>query len=336
MEAERESNPLQPIGIIANPASGKDIRRLVAYGSVFDNNEKVNIVRRILLGLDSVGVDEVFFMPDFFGIGVRALEDLDLGLKARFLEMRMEGVQDDSTQAAAMLNDMGAACMITLGGDGTNRAVAKTCGETPLLPISTGTNNVFPYMMESTLAGIAAGLLALHPAYAESCVKRRPRLEIKDGLRLVDMALVDIVVSTAGFVGSRALWEVSSLREIFLAHVEPGHIGFSSVGGHLGIKAGPGQGLHIIVGEGGQKVTAPIAPGLIRRVPVKSSRLINPLDAIPISQTPGLAALDGERELNVGKNDHLTVSLNPQGPLVIDIASAIRRASVEGFFVETT
>ncbi|MDI9377286.1 MAG: ATP-NAD kinase, partial [Synergistota bacterium] len=31
------------VGIIANPASGKDIRRLVAHGSVFDNIEKVNI-----------------------------------------------------------------------------------------------------------------------------------------------------------------------------------------------------------------------------------------------------------------------------------------------------
>jgi hypothetical protein len=28
------------VGIIANPASGKDIRRLVAYGTVFDNQEK--------------------------------------------------------------------------------------------------------------------------------------------------------------------------------------------------------------------------------------------------------------------------------------------------------
>ena len=32
------------VGIIANPASGKDIRRLVAFGSVFDNEEKVSIV----------------------------------------------------------------------------------------------------------------------------------------------------------------------------------------------------------------------------------------------------------------------------------------------------
>lgn len=35
---------MPPIGIIANPASGKDIRRLVSYATVIDNNEKVNIM----------------------------------------------------------------------------------------------------------------------------------------------------------------------------------------------------------------------------------------------------------------------------------------------------
>ncbi|RBP68877.1 hypothetical protein DES36_10215 [Alkalibaculum bacchi] len=34
---------MPPIGIIANPASGKDIRRLLSYATVIDNNEKVNI-----------------------------------------------------------------------------------------------------------------------------------------------------------------------------------------------------------------------------------------------------------------------------------------------------
>ena len=71
---------MNPIGIMANPASGKDIRRLVAYGSVFDNNEKVNILRRVILSLDSMGVKEIVFMPDYFGIGVRALEDLDISM----------------------------------------------------------------------------------------------------------------------------------------------------------------------------------------------------------------------------------------------------------------
>ena len=48
---------MRPVGIIANPASGKDIRRLVAYGSVFGNMEKINIIKRLLIGLDSVGED---------------------------------------------------------------------------------------------------------------------------------------------------------------------------------------------------------------------------------------------------------------------------------------
>jgi len=54
------------VGIIANPASGKDIRRLTAHGSVFDNNEKVNIVRRVLLGLEAAGVSEALYMPDYW------------------------------------------------------------------------------------------------------------------------------------------------------------------------------------------------------------------------------------------------------------------------------
>lgn len=44
------------VGIIANPASGRDIRRLVAHGTVIDNNEKTAIVRRILIGLEAVGI----------------------------------------------------------------------------------------------------------------------------------------------------------------------------------------------------------------------------------------------------------------------------------------
>ena len=325
---------MQPVGIIANPASGKDIRRLVAYGSVFDNNEKVNIVRRLLLGLEAMGVGEVCLMPDFYGIGIRALEDLEINLKPRFLDMEMEGVQDDSTQAARMMSEQGVACIITLGGDGTNRAVAKACGETPLLPLSTGTNNVFPAMTESTLAGLAAGALCLRPDFTETCLERMPRLEVKKDGRLLDMALVDVVISRGGFVASRALWDVDSLYEIFLARSEPGHIGFSSVGGHLGLEPHPGRGVHLVIGPGGLKVKAPIAPGLVRWVPIKSHRIIAPGEEVEISSVSGLVALDGERELVFKAGDRLSVSLSPRGPWVVDIGTTISRAASEGLFVE--
>jgi predicted polyphosphate/ATP-dependent NAD kinase len=119
------------VGIIANPASGKDIRRLVAYGSVFDNEEKVNIVRRILLGLEAAGVDEVLIMPDTYGIGARALD----GLSRRKLRPRVDIIQMeighsgvDSTLAARLLKEQGVGAIVVLGGDGTCRAVAKGCG----------------------------------------------------------------------------------------------------------------------------------------------------------------------------------------------------------------
>ena len=52
---------MEQVGIIANPASGKDIRRLVAYGTVFDNQEKVNIVRRLILSLAAASIDRIVY-----------------------------------------------------------------------------------------------------------------------------------------------------------------------------------------------------------------------------------------------------------------------------------
>ena len=326
---------MRPVGIIANPASGKDIRRLVAFGSVFDNHEKVNIVRRVLLGLDSMGVQDVRIMPDFFGIGPRALDDLDLSLKVSYLDIPLEGTQEDSTRAAKALSDLGAACIVTLGGDGTNRAVAKACGEVPLLPISTGTNNVFPFMVEGTLAGIAAGVAALDSSSPRSFIDRAPRLEIRRGSELVDIALVDVVVSNPGFIASRAVWDVSTIHEIFLTRAEPGTIGFSSVGANVcALPANSGKGVHITIGDGGQRVKAPIAPGLIRWVSVASYRVFEPAEPIPVSYTPSVIALDGERELIVSKGDRLTIHLAPKGPRVVDIARALRQASELCLFLQ--
>src|SRR5438105_1339816 len=153
------SSPL--VGIIANPASGRDIRRLVAHGTVFDNNEKAAIVRRVLLGLEAVGITQVAYMPEHdFGIVPRALLGQRFALEAFPLDMPVLATNLDSTRAAQLLVELGAGCIITLGGDGTNRAVAKGCGTVPLVPISTGTNNVFPVFLEGTVAGMAAGLIA--------------------------------------------------------------------------------------------------------------------------------------------------------------------------------
>jgi len=320
---------LKPVGIIANPASGKDIRRLVAHGSVFDNVEKTNIVKRILKGLDALRVGDVFIMPDSYGIGRKAMEDIDISVKAGLLDMQLQRTADDSQQAAEIMAGLDVACIITLGGDGTNRVVAKACNDIPLLPISTGTNNVFPFMIEGTLAGLAAGILATRNYPRDQILRQMPRLEIYRDDVLLDIALIDIVVTDDFYVGAKAVWEVDSLKEIFLSRSSPSNIGFSSLGGFLGmISAGEFKGTHIQVGPGEIKVLAPIAPGVIERIPIASYRQFNSKTAIPINNNSGcMIALDGEREINVYRGENLTVRLNTAGPWVIDIDSVLSIAS---------
>lgn len=325
---------MRPVGIIANPRSGKDIRRLVAYGSVFDNLEKVNILKRVFLALDSIGVTEIVVMPDSFGMGRQALDDIEVDLKPRYLDMEIEESQEDSTRAAKLMADLKVACIVTLGGDGTNRAVAKTCQDIPLLPISTGTNNVFPFMIEGTLAGIAAAVVASGKIKKKEIGAPHPRLEIYRGSRLMDIALVDAVVSNHDFMGSRAIYDASTVQEIFLSRAESNQIGFSAVGGFLDpLDKESGKGMHIVVGGRGQRVLAPIAPGMMEWLSVKSYRTFNDSTAIPISQTPAFLALDGEREHYIGKPDKLSVRLNPKGPTVVNIDRVLQAARNTGMFL---
>ena len=45
------------IGIVANPESGCDVRRLVSCASVFPTSEKMSMVVRVLAALGSLGVE---------------------------------------------------------------------------------------------------------------------------------------------------------------------------------------------------------------------------------------------------------------------------------------
>jgi predicted polyphosphate/ATP-dependent NAD kinase len=318
---------MRSVGIIANPGSGKDIRRLIACGSVFDNNEKANILKRVFLALDSFGIEKVVIMPDIYGIGYHALEDLDVHLSTVFLDMAVEGIQDDSTRAAQIMADMDVACIITLGGDGTNRVVAKSCGDTPLLPISTGTNNVFPLMIEGTIAGMAAGAVAALSLKGEDIAIRKPRLEIYDDTTLIDVALVDVVVSDHCFAGCRANCDETSVYEIYLTNSEPGHIGFSAVGAALTVAdADRGRGMHISVGGGNERVLAPIAPGMMRWIPIRSYQILEPHKSLPIKFAPSFLSLDGEREIDIGKDEKISILLNEAGPYVVDIQKALLMA----------
>jgi len=325
---------LATVGIIANPASGKDIRRLVAHGSVFDNQEKVNIVRRVLLGLEAAGVERVLFMPDYFGIGPRALDGLKLSMEVRFLDMPLRADHRDSTLAAQLMAQAGVGCIVTLGGDGTNRAVAKGCGDVPLVPISTGTNNVFPFMIEGTIAGLAAGVVAMGVVEPGRVIQSTKRLEILRDGRLVDIALVDAVVYDDVFVASRAIWDMSKVREVVLARARPSNIGLSSLGGCLCLgQLDENCGMYLKLGGGTVRVLAPIAPGLIERVSIESYRLLRVGEEVEVACKPSVLALDGEREVEVRRGERVCIRLSQKGPRVVDIRRALEEAARSGMFV---
>lgn len=325
------------VGLIANPASGKDIRRLVTHATVFDNIEKVNLVRRIFMGMQALGIKRVLYMPDYFGIVPRALAGLprQFGLQMDVcnLEMPMTGGQEDSLAAAGLLAEHRVGCIITLGGDGTNRLVAKGCGDIPLLPVSTGTNNVFPSMVEGTIAGLAAGLLATGKVNRDIALNRMKKLIILVNGREVDLALVDAAVLDVQFIGSRAIWDVGNLRQIVATRGELTNIGIASIIGALHpLSPADPRGIAVEIGPGGTRVLAALGPGLFSTVPVASYHLLNPGDRIAVSKAPCVIALDGEREVEVKAGDRAELLLSSDGPFVVNIAGTLDIAAKQGLF----
>jgi predicted polyphosphate/ATP-dependent NAD kinase len=322
---------MSTIGIIANPASGKDIRRLVTHASVFDNLEKSHILRRIFLALDALQIEHVLYMPDYDGLVEKALKGLKLSLKASRLHIDMWADERDTTEAARgfCANDVN--CIITLGGDGTNRAVAKGCGNIPIVAISTGTNNVFPDMIEGTVAGIGAALIAKAMVDVEKFTYIAKRLEVYVDGQMMEIALIDVVVCTELFIGSRALWDPHRIREIVLARAEPDCIGMSCIGGLLH-PLGPrdAQGMYVRLGGGDTSVMAPVGPGLITKVETQECRLLSLEDEVVLEPAACTIAVDGERQLEVLADQKISVRLTNRGPRVVDVRRCLHEASRRG------
>src|SRR5262245_8093983 len=112
----------QMVGIVANPASGRDIRRLVAGASVFGNPEKAGMVYRVLVGLAAAGVDKAVMMPAADGLGwtlERLMKAHGKPLPLEILDMPLTGTAQDTTRAVHAMR--GAKAIVVLGGDGTHR-----------------------------------------------------------------------------------------------------------------------------------------------------------------------------------------------------------------------
>jgi predicted polyphosphate/ATP-dependent NAD kinase len=228
---------------------------------------------------------------------------------------------------------IGVGCIVTLGGDGTNRAVAKGCGHVPLVPISTGTNNVFPTMVEGTLAGLAAGVVAIGLVNADAVLCASKRLEVYLDGEFRDIALVDVAVSKGPFVASRAIWDMTSLHEVFLTRAEPMSLGISAIGSRLQpVSMTDDAGLYFRIGPGGSTVQAPVAPGLVSSVSIAEWRRLPLGQRVEIRHHPCTIALDGEREFSVLRGQGVEIVLSDQGPRVVQIETALSEANRQGMF----
>ncbi|MBB4686717.1 ATP-NAD kinase family protein [Amycolatopsis jiangsuensis] len=325
-------------GIVANPASGQDIRRLVARASVFPTAEKANMVQRLLSAFAVAGVGRVLVSTDRGGVSAAVRRALGQGTGpvpgVEFCDQDpLTGSAQDTVNAVRRMVDAGASVIVCLGGDGTARVAATACGDVPLLALSTGTDNAFPHMREATVAGLAAGFVATGDVDVDLVTQRVSVLEVVTKNRR-ENALVDVAVTVSRHIGAKALWEPAALTELYCTFAEPDGIGLSSIAGQLcpsprssadgvALQLGP-------VAECAHVVHAPIAPGLVSRVGVRGWSVLRPGVRVDLAAAGGVIAVDGERELELKNGEGAYVELRSDGPWCVDVRAVMAEAATQG------
>lgn len=326
------------VGIIANPAAGKDIRRLVSSASPVSDMAKIGIIRRAAIGAVEGGATKLVLADDKHSLARRAVEGA--GLPVEILDLALFSSGRDSQRAAQRMAERGLGSLIVLGGDGTHRDVAKGWRDGPIVALSTGTNNVFPGAHEATVAGHAAGLVACGAVPIEEVATRAKVIDVEidgagagEGVR--DLGLVDVALTAGSFTGSRAVWDVRSLLELVVVIAEPASVGLSAIaaaveptrrgepgGVHLRFDPdpdpGPDLGSGPNDGKGSQRVRCPIAPGLYADVMIAGHRRLSPGDVVELVG-PGVLGFDGERDVVLAEGRTASARIADDGPRVIDV-----------------
>jgi predicted polyphosphate/ATP-dependent NAD kinase len=328
------------VGIIVNPASGKDIRRLVSHATIVDNKEKANIVKRAVIAATALGTRQFFIMPDTFMIGRVILESLkDTAAGAELVDMSVSTSSDDTIKAARIMEDKKVSCIILLGGDGTNRVASKSLLNTPVIPISSGTNNAYPSIIEGTVAGICAAYIDQSAADKLSgCIIKDKRIEIIIEGKLIDIALIDAVISKHSYAGARAIWDPKEIIGVVVTRAHPQNIGFSSMIGCIKTALPEDDfGYAALLNPSGISALAPIAPGVIENIRINMPELINlNEDYTYVADRDLMIALDGEREVKLAKGQKVAFRITRGGPLRADIKKTLESAQRNKFFYSKT
>lgn len=320
------------IGIIANPVSGRDIRRVAARGGISSTEDKRNRIARAVIGAVAAGARHIVAMKEPFGIATGALADLRLEAELEILDVNARVDPKDTERAALEMKARQVDVVITLGGDGTNRTIAKVWPEAILVPMSTGTNNVFPSLVEPTVAGAAAGLVANGFVDIELVAphSKMIHLSLADGSE--DVALVDAVTLVNDFVGNRMPVDPKNLRQLLVCVARPDAIGVSSIAGlHTTCDVDEDAAILVRCGDGGRWTNAPIAPGLYRNVPVVEVTRIGLGEEIDLVG-PTTLSFDGDREHKISAEEPVVAVVRRDGPRVVNVGVALSAGASQGIF----
>lgn len=321
------------VGVIVNPAAGKDLRRLVTAASHTSDVAKTGIVRRVLEAALDAGADHVLVAADTNGIAMRSTADLP---GATVFDAGLSGTRDDSVAAARAFRDLGVGVVVVLGGDGTCRDVSRGWPGLPLVAISTGTNNVFPRAVDATAAGWAAGLVATGAIALEAVASRSKRLAIQissgDAAPIDDEALVELALLDGAVVGARAVLDAKQVRTVFAAIARPSATGLSAVAGRAHpLDDEADGGVVVDLGDGGRCLSVPLTPGRSTIVGVRSVRRID--GGTPTTlRGPGVLCIDGERDRVLSADDTVVAWVERTGPRCIDVDLALTIAARASLF----
>ncbi len=313
--------------------SGRDVRRVAARAGTSAHLEKQNIVTRLVLGALDQGVSTIHLASEPFRISSRAVETLPHQDRINMIKVPLSHTDRDTEAIATAMWAAGCRVFIVLGGDGTSRVVSRTLSEATLLPVSTGTNNVFPFQIDATLAGLAAGLIATGKLDSRQLCQRAKQIHVNAETGS-DIALIDAVMLKGDMVGSLLPFRAEHLRDIVLTRAEPASIGVSPIGGCLmpchheddfavSLKCGaPAQ----------HRVRVPLSPGLHESVDIAGFSRVALGQRMSLTG-PGVLAFDGDRTMTIAANEQIAIEVRRDGPWVIDGRQTLNTAAMEGLMV---
>ena len=322
-----ESTANGKLALCVNPMSGRDVRRLAARAANMTHEAKRDIVARVAAGADAVGITDIYVAREPFRIAEGALELMPLKANVHIVDIPLTNTAKDTAAAMHLFKEAGCHTVVSLGGDGTNRALVHADSAIDLVPISTGTNNVFPALMEPTLGGMVAGLNALGKT-ADMPESLRPRAKVVhlQTPTQTDIGLIDVVLLRRDHVGNLLPFDADRLDAMLLARAEPNSVGMSPIGGFIApVYAHDDCGLWVQMGRDGQIVRAPLSPGHFRDVAVSHTRRAE-FGEVLTFKGPGVIALDGDRDHMLREGETASLTLRRDGPRILDVEGIMRWA----------